>query len=259
MIPYTIYRTWQSSELPRSFRTAWEFTQASNPGYRQHLFDDRGMERFMREHYHNQSAWADGVYRAFASISPSYGTARADVFRYALLYKRGGVYLDAKSAARNVSAVIGSSDRFLVSRWPPTSIVRLWSAIHLGNIDGEYQQWWLAAAPQHPAMKSVLDSVVSRVEEERSTKQAADDWCAYARSVVGDDSLLLYLVPQCNGVRILWTTGPFAFTRGVDTYGARADIRTLAPNGDGAFIYDYVGDHRKYGGHYYAKGERLLT
>lgn len=141
MIPREIYRTWPSETLPLAFLDVWNRTQNANPGFRQHLFTDDAMVAFMCTHFARDPVCNGRVLRAFLSINPLYGTARADLFRYALIFKRGGVYLDAKSAAFNISRVFKPKDTFLVAHWGVTSVVRLWSQLHLRNMAGEYQQW----------------------------------------------------------------------------------------------------------------------
>ena len=43
-------------------------------------------------------AYGERLLGEFNRISPSYGATRADFFRYLLLYREGGVYLDIKSS-----------------------------------------------------------------------------------------------------------------------------------------------------------------
>ena len=44
--------------------------------------------------------YGESILSCYLRIDPVYGAARADLFRYLLLYRTGGVYLDIKSAAR---------------------------------------------------------------------------------------------------------------------------------------------------------------
>ena len=261
MIPRVIYRTWSSASLPAPFEAAWNETARHNPTYQQILVDDATMDRFMHEHYRRHPVFADSVWRAYRRINSVFGTARADLFRYALLFVRGGVYLDVKSAARNISHAVGSADRLVVSHWPSMDVVRLWSAIHLRKWRGEYQQWWLASSPRHPLMAAVLWRVVKNIE----THSVNDDpnSCARAHDVLGG-SLALYLLPGCRGVDVLWTTGPFAFTRAIDDeILARPSLarswRMAPPNGNSTFVYDFSGSHRAVVRSYYTRGDPLVV
>ncbi|MCA3362157.1 MAG: hypothetical protein INF74_09420, partial [Roseomonas sp.] len=61
-----------------------------NPDWEYRLYEDADCERFIRENYDAET------FKLFRSIHPDYGAARADFFRYLLLYRLGGVYLDIK-------------------------------------------------------------------------------------------------------------------------------------------------------------------
>ena len=148
----------------------------------------------------------------------------------------------------------------LVAHWSYASIVRLWSILHLHMFQGEYQQWWLAAMPRHPALKEVIDLTLERLQNYKDNLDGLT-MCASARNLFGD-SLILYLIRNCKGLDILRTTGPFAFTEGVTRFIANTTywrrVRILWPNGDGVFVYDYTGDHRAYGSPYFLHGARLI-
>ena len=63
----------------------------NNSEYDFRLIDDQGCEKFMEEHFSGEVA------DAYFSINPKLGAARADLWRYCVLYKHGGVYLDIDS------------------------------------------------------------------------------------------------------------------------------------------------------------------
>jgi mannosyltransferase OCH1-like enzyme len=54
-----------------------------------HLCDNRAQLQFMNDYYPNTSLlWA------YKQIHPSIGNSAADIWRYAVLYQFGGLYLD---------------------------------------------------------------------------------------------------------------------------------------------------------------------
>ena len=91
-IPMVIYRSWKTKDLPLDYQLAWDFTAKNNPDYQQILFDDNEMDEFMEKFYSGK------VNNAYKKIIPN--AARADLFRYCLIYEKGGVWLDIKSAAK---------------------------------------------------------------------------------------------------------------------------------------------------------------
>ena len=258
MIPRVIYRTWSTTDLPLPFQRAWNFTREHNPMYVQKLFTDVQVYDFLKKYYSNHPIWKNRVIDAYYSINPIYGTARADLFRYALLYEHGGVYLDAKSAARNISGIVRKHDGFITAHWSFFSIPRYWSSLHLRTMQGEYEQWWMASRRKHPVLAKIINMTISNIETYSNVQR--ETYCNFFKNFFGD-SLLLYLVPYCKGTDILWTTGPFVFSRSIDACMHKYEtqgVRILWPDGDNTFIYDYAGVHREYGNHYWAQGAQLV-
>lgn len=86
--------------------------QAMNPGWRHVLHDNDDIPQYIGAHF-----GAD-VLKAYNSINPLYGAARADFFRYLLIYNEGGVYLDVKSGCKQpLDDVIQPTDELLLARW----------------------------------------------------------------------------------------------------------------------------------------------
>jgi len=76
-----------------------------NPGWEHRLYDDKECSDFIKEHY------GTDMQNLYKRINPSYGPARADLFRYLLIYKIGGVYLDMKSTTtKPLSEVLRPDD-----------------------------------------------------------------------------------------------------------------------------------------------------
>ena len=55
------------------------------------FYDDNDCELFIKNNFD------ENVYKAYMSINSVYGAMKADFFRYCILYKNGGVYLDIDS------------------------------------------------------------------------------------------------------------------------------------------------------------------
>ena len=111
-IPRFVHQTFSTKRLPPEIQTNIESIKGANPGWRYFLYDDSDISRFVDTEY------GAAVLRRLESINPLYGAARADLFRYLLLYKKGGLYLDIKSAAtRPLDEVLRPEDRYLLSTW----------------------------------------------------------------------------------------------------------------------------------------------
>lgn len=134
-----------------------------NPDYEITMADNAFVEHFIRENY------GELIWQYYLRIDPNYGAARADFFRYLLLYKEGGVYIDLKmSFTRPLDETIRPDDKLLLSHWdnlpgephegwgyPPglESIAR-----------GEYIMGLIPVAAGHPFMREVILAVMYNID-----------------------------------------------------------------------------------------------
>ena len=88
IIPLDIYQTWHTKKLPKYMKKCTESIQRDNPEFKYHLYDDDDCRKFIAENFDND------VLYAYDSLIP--GAYKADLWRYCILYKKGGIYLDIK-------------------------------------------------------------------------------------------------------------------------------------------------------------------
>ena len=88
-LPRLVWQTFGTMDLPPATSALRASMQVANPRWKFYLVDDRAAHTFIAQHFHPH------VLAAYTSIVP--GVARADFWRYAVLYLRGGVYLDLDS------------------------------------------------------------------------------------------------------------------------------------------------------------------
>lgn len=163
MIPRQIYQTYSSHQLPAALADNVAQLRATNPQWGHTLFDDADIDAFILEHY------GERMLASYHRIHPSYGANRADLFRYLLIYKLGGVYLDIKSATRRpLDEVLREDDAFVLSYWKnqPGEPFAGWG-LHPSlqrYARGELQQWHIIAAPGHPFLKAVIDRVLRHMD-----------------------------------------------------------------------------------------------
>ena len=87
-IPANIFQTWHSKKLPPSMFLATRQIKINNPRFRHFLFDDVDCRNFIAKYFNKK------VLNAFDTLIP--GAYKADLWRYCVLYKMGGIYLDIK-------------------------------------------------------------------------------------------------------------------------------------------------------------------
>lgn len=165
-IPKHIYQTYKTKDISDpKLKENIQHLKRTNPGWEYSLYDDADIEKFIQEEY------GATIFSYYKRINPKYGAARADLFRYLLIYKYGGVYLDLKSTAKKpLDDVLLPQDKYLLSHWEnlPGGIYDF-RAGHYDAVDkylprGEYQQWHIIAVAGHPFLRSVILRVLYNID-----------------------------------------------------------------------------------------------
>jgi inositol phosphorylceramide mannosyltransferase catalytic subunit len=145
-IPKIIHQTFKSAKLP--FITRWQISRfrKRNPAYRYEFYDDARIEQFLQQEYPAE------VLAAYQRIQ--IGAAKADFFRYAVLYKKGGIYLDIDSR------IVHPLDQWIQ---PDDEAI-----IALEKNPGEiYVQWALIYAPGHPFLAKTIELMLENIRQNK--------------------------------------------------------------------------------------------
>ena len=86
--PRIIYQTWHSKILPPKMADCVDKLKRDNPAFEHHLYDNAMCRAFIKDNYDKK------VLDAYDELLP--GAFKADLWRYCILYKTGGIYLDIK-------------------------------------------------------------------------------------------------------------------------------------------------------------------
>jgi hypothetical protein len=87
-VPLVIYQSWQTNSVPDYMYSCIKKLIAINPEFDYYLYSDDASRKFIKNNFDRE------VLNAFDSLKP--GAYKSDLWRYCVLYKRGGVYLDIK-------------------------------------------------------------------------------------------------------------------------------------------------------------------
>lgn len=144
------------SKISNLTKQVFSANKALNPYIDFQLWDDDDVELFMKKEFQGE------VYNAFSTINPKFGAARADFFRYCVLFKRGGLYMDIKSLMR-VSGIFGNiilpnDECVLDVRKELEPFRKEWKY-------GTYEQWFLAFMPGHPYLKRMIERMTRSIQE----------------------------------------------------------------------------------------------
>jgi mannosyltransferase OCH1-like enzyme len=156
MIPKVVYQTWyDKSKIPKEYQEILSSNIQMNPNYQFILMDDKDLYEFFNRS-HIPKHWQ----QCYHMINPHYGPARADLFRYTIIYLYGGIYLDIKiKCLVPFDQWIYPHDTLLLSYWNNL----YYQKNFLQNEKGELQNWHIIAQSQHPFHKILLDELCHKI------------------------------------------------------------------------------------------------
>lgn len=146
VIPLNIFQTWHTLDLPIKMKENIELIKNQNPEFSYYLYDDEMCRDFIKDTF-------DGdVLFAFDKLKP--GAYKADLWRYCVLYIKGGIYLDVKYKLVNGFKLINLTDKEYYVR------DRIYSIDGKNNKAGVYQ----ALLSCIPGNKMILECIQKIVE-----------------------------------------------------------------------------------------------
>ncbi len=146
-IPKQIFQTFKTDKLPWITRLHRYFFLKKNKDYAYYFYDDHAIEKFILEEF------PDDLYPLYSKVN--IGAMKADIFRYAILYKKGGIYLDIDSKIRkNLDQLITKDDVAILS---------------LESSKLFYIQWALIFESGHPFLKKTLQLIIENLKNKPQT------------------------------------------------------------------------------------------
>jgi len=88
MIPLNIFQTWHTNNLPYKMKENINLLIKQNPEFKHYIFDIKKCREFIRIHFDHK------VLDAYDNLIPF--AYKADLWRYCVLYIKGGIYIDVK-------------------------------------------------------------------------------------------------------------------------------------------------------------------
>jgi inositol phosphorylceramide mannosyltransferase catalytic subunit len=199
-IPNIIHQTFYTKVLPIEIVNIIKLNKSICPGCKFVFYDDNDCDIFIKKNFDSK------IYNAFKNINDCYGAMKADFFRYCVLYKIGGIYLDIKSSIHcPIFSIIQPDDICLLDI--PRNYMEPWR-----TNNPTYEQWLLIFAPGHPYLYSMIELMVQYIE------------------IKYQPTIPNIRIPNSKQ-KILHVTGPDAFTKAVNTVITRRNA-TLHRNID---------------------------
>jgi mannosyltransferase OCH1-like enzyme len=135
MIPKIIWQTYKSKLPPTQSLKSIQSWLKLNPDFEWFYFDDEKCDQFIRDHFDTN------FYTMYSSLP--FGVMKADVWRVAIVYVYGGVYVDLDTVClKPVNEWLSDGNLIVMTETPHGSIAN----------------FAFAATPKHPALYSVLNT-----------------------------------------------------------------------------------------------------
>jgi mannosyltransferase OCH1-like enzyme len=139
MIPKIIHQTWKTLNVPDEWKDAVKSCKNKHKEYNHIIWSHEMMENFVKTEY---SDFYD-VYMAYP-----YDIQRCDAFRYLVLYKYGGIYLDMDIICKKKLDSILEYDIVLIKSL---------------NVESFYANAFFMVIPNHPFIKFCVDNLPNYV------------------------------------------------------------------------------------------------
>ena len=220
-IPKIIYQTYPTKNINSDIQNNINNLKKLNPDYEYILYDDNDIINFIKNNY------SQHILDTYNSINPEYGPARADYFRYLLMYKKGGIYLDIKSSCdRPFDSIINKNDEFILTHWGVG--IDAWQE-ELKNKYGEYCNWNIIIKKNHPLMKKIIDQITYNINNYNVRKNG-----------VGKTS-------------VLFLTGPVEYSKVILKNQNNYKLTTYNDYNDIGLIYNNINNYTKLFKKHYSK------
>lgn len=175
-IPKIIYQTWKTHELHSNCIRVRNQIQALNPEYEMKLFNDIEIDLFIKDNFD------DTIYSCFKKLK--IGAAKADFWRYCVLFINGGVYLDMDSEIiRPLKELIKGDEQCIISRE--------------GN-PGIFVNWLMMFDKGHPILWSAIQKCCHNITHKISPSILALTGPLILTSAINEILLPIYKTPCLN-------------------------------------------------------------
>lgn len=138
MIPRVLWQTYKTKLPPKKSVSAIASWFDVNPSLKWGYMDDEQCEHFIKEHFDNE------FYKMYSSLP--FGVMKSDVWRVAVVYVYGGIYSDLDTTC------LKPVEEWLI---PDVNLIT-----YIERPNGSICNYTFASTPQHPALRTVLDTFV---------------------------------------------------------------------------------------------------
>ena len=145
MIEKNIFQSWHTKQLHPLLQQKINSFKELNSDYSYYLYDDNDMDDFVNQHF---SGEISELYNKLNII-----VAKVDFWRYLVLYKYGGIYLDMDSSIEKpLNELIKHEDQAIITAEGNPNL---------------YVQWSLIFSKEHPILKKTIELICDNIKNNR--------------------------------------------------------------------------------------------
>jgi hypothetical protein len=183
-VPLTIYQSWHSNQVATKMRDTVYRLLDANPEFDYYLYSDDACRRFIEMNYDEE------VVSAFNTLKP--GAYKSDLWRYCIMYKRGGVYIDIKYYSAVPLIDIIKKNPVIFTRDRPHYCA------NMKDITGVYNAF-MVSPPNNKVFKKCIDEIVEscKLKLYRSNSLDITGPCQLSRMM--DSSIDINTLPTYHG------------------------------------------------------------
>ncbi len=153
----------KNEDLPDIILDNISFLKRNNPQWEYKLYYKKDVENYIKKYY------GDVIYQYYEKINPEYGAAKADFFRYLLLYKEGGIYIDLKCKFNKpLNSILYPNDTYILSHWDNETGEKHEGWGHFKELKhikkGEYIMGFIISSKGHPFLRKVILQVLKNID-----------------------------------------------------------------------------------------------
>jgi len=147
-IPKKIFQTWETKHISPEFQQLIDQWKILNPDYEYCFYDKNDRELFIKDNFDER------VYNAYCKIIP--GAFKADLWRYCVLYKYGGIYVDIDTLC------LGKIDNFLTDETELMLLIDL----NTNPYEGQHNlaNGFICCIPNNNIMFNCIYNLVNKIE-----------------------------------------------------------------------------------------------
>lgn len=146
-LPKNIFQTWEDKGFPKGMRKAMQSWQDLNPDWNYCFFTKEDRRAFIQAYFPKE------ILDAYDALIP--GAYQADLWRYCVLYRYGGIYVDAKLILRKP-----------VDTWLKQGVncILVKDKFKKRSHKAYILQCFIIAPPRHEVLKGAIDRSVKNIK-----------------------------------------------------------------------------------------------